>query len=129
MMCVVHYPYVVQELFCSDQLFRGHPQNFHGLRLRPLRPRFYKMCLNLLQFLCRPRQVYLVADEQVGSVGQTRLVLVQLKLEVLQLMPGLLHGEVKDVDETQAALNVFEETDAQTLVLMGPGDQPRDVCN
>ena len=72
-------------------------------------------------------QVHFVGYDGLGSFRQTRLILVQLIAQLLQVSPGLWGGHVQDKQQEAAALDVTQERDAQATVQVRPLDDAWDV--
>src|SRR4029079_14136868 len=81
--------------------------------------------------LPRVRHVDLVQRDQPGTVGQCRVVLVELALECLDVGDGVPTGflgrAIDDVQQHGAAFDVPEELDAETPALCRARNQPRHV--
>ena len=60
---------------------------------------------------------------------QTRLVLLELEAQLVELPPGGVVGEVEDVEQHETAVDVSQEGEAETAVEVSAADQTGDVGN
>ncbi len=75
------------------------------------------------------RQVHLVGHDGTRSVGQLRIVPVQLEAQLLELLPGLGGRHVQHEQQQPTALDVSEERDAEPTVQMSAGNQPGNISH
>ena len=114
---VVELPDVQQKSRQIWPLHRGHGENGKMIHFFPERG----------EIRHRRGEVSFIGHDGAGPVRQAWSVHVELVAEMLQLAPRLRLGQVNDVQQAHAALNVTEKVDAEAAVFVRVRHEPGDV--